>query len=91
MKINWSVRLKNIVWLAEVAASVLLPILAYYGMSWEDVTSWGAMLDIGIKAVQNPVVVVAAVVGIFNAITDPTTAGLGDSCLAMTFDRPKEG
>ena len=90
MNINWNVRIKNVMWVGQVVASILVPILAYYGISWQDVTSWGMLLDIGVKAIQNPVVVVSALVGIFNAITDPTTAGVSDSKLAMTYTAPKK-
>lgn len=89
MNINWKVRIKNILWIGEVAASILLPVLAYYGMAWEDITSWQALLDVGMQAVQNPVVVIGMIVGIFNAITDPTTKGLTDSEQAMGYTEPK--
>ena len=89
MKINWTVRMKNVLWLCQIAASILAPVLAYYGLSWRDMTSWGALLDIGKQAVQNPVVVSGIVVGIFNAITDPTTKGLTDSEQAMGYTEPK--
>ena len=89
MKINWTVRLKNVLWLCQIAVSILAPVLAYYGLSWQDMTSWSALLDIGKQAIQNPVVVSGIVVGIFNAITDPTTKGVGDSGLAMTYEEPK--
>ena len=79
MNINWSVRFKNPVWWAQVLAGVFVPILAYYGLNWEDMTSWSAIWDILMQAIRNPVVVVAAVVNLGSAITDPTTKGIGDS------------
>ena len=64
MKINWSARFKNPVWWAEVAASIVLPMLAAIGLSWEDMTTWGALLDAVKTAIANPVVVVAMVVSV---------------------------
>ena len=88
MKINWTVRFKNPLWLAQVLAGVFFPILAYYGMKWEDMTSWRAIWDILVQAVQNPVVVVAALTNLCSAITDPTTAGVSDSERAMMYEKP---
>lgn len=88
MKINWTVRFKNPLWWAQVLAGVFLPVLAYYGLKWEDMTSWGAIWDIMVQAVQNPVVVVAFAVNLWSAITDPTTAGMSDSERAMMYDKP---
>lgn len=88
MKINWAVRFRNPLWWAQVACAVLLPILAYFGLSWEDMTSWAALGALFVRAVQNPVVVVSVLVSVFNAVVDPTTAGVGDSRLAMTYAAP---
>ena len=79
MKINWKVRIKNPLWWVQIEAALVLPVLAYFGLAWEDMTSWGALRDVFLRAVQNPVVLLAAAVSVFNAVTDPTTAGVGDS------------
>ena len=92
MRINWKVRFKNPLWWAQMAGAVILPVLAHFGMSWEDMNSWTAVGELFIRALQNPVVVVAVIVSVFNAITDPTTAGIGDSARAMGYEAPhKEG
>ena len=90
MKINWKVRAKNPVFWAEMAMAIVLPILAHLGMSWEDVTTWAAFGGVLLEAVKNPVIVVAVAVSLWNAVTDPTTAGVSDSEQAMTYERPKE-
>ena len=59
MKINWKVRLKNPVFWFNLAAAIFLPMLACLGMNWEDMTSWQAIGDVLLKAVQNPVIVVS--------------------------------
>lgn len=90
MKINWKVRVKNPLFWVEIGAAILLPILAYLGLSWEDMTSWSALGEVLLSAIQNPVIVVATVVSVWNAITDPTTKGVSDSEQALTYTKPKE-
>lgn len=87
--INWSVRMKNPVWWAEVIASIVLPLIVGVGFAWEDMTSWQTLGSVLLRAIQNPVVVVSMIVSLWNAINDPTTAGLGDSEQAMTYEVPK--
>ena len=89
-KINWTVRLKNPVWWGQMLAGVFLPILAYYGLNWDDMTTWAAIWEILVQAIQNPVVVVSVIVNAWSAINDPTTSGLADSTLAMTYTEPKK-
>ena len=90
MNINWKVRLKNPVFWANLAAAVILPILAYLGLSWEDMTSWGTLGGILLDAVRNPVIVVAVIVSLWNAVNDPTTKGLSDSDRALTYTEPSK-
>lgn len=90
MKINWKVRVKNPLFWVEIAAAILLPILAYLGLSWQDMTSWAALGEVLLSAIQNPVIIVASAVSVWNAITDPTTKGVSDSIQALTYSKPKE-
>ena len=90
MKINWKVRIKNPVFWAQVAAAVVVPILAYLGMAWGDMTTWTALGGILLKAVQNPVILGSVVVSLWGIINDPTTAGLSDSKRALTYEAPKK-
>ena len=90
MKINWKVRIKNPVFWVEIAAAIILPILAHLGLNWEDMTTWAALGDILLEAIQNPVIVVAVIVSVWNAVNDPTTAGVSDSAQAMTYEEPKK-
>ena len=54
MKINWKVRLCNPIFWAEVAAAVVLPILAQLGLSWEDMDTWAALWGALTAAVESP-------------------------------------
>ena len=86
--INWKVRIKNPVFWVQVAAAIVLPILTYLGLSWEDMTSWAALGGIFLEAVKNPVILVSVLVSVWNAVNDPTTKGLGDSRRAMEYTEP---
>lgn len=90
MKINWKVRFKNPVFWRNIVISIVAPILTYLGMSWETMTTWYALWDIFVQAVSNPVIVVAVLCSVWNAINDPTTAGDSDSTIAMTYTQPKQ-
>lgn len=90
MNINWKVRFKNPVFWAQVIIAIFLPILTQLGLSWEQITTWGALWDLIVKAIGNPVIVVAVIVSVWNAINDPTTSGLSDSANALTYTAPKK-
>ncbi len=89
MKINWKVRFKNPVFIANLLLAIVVPILAYFGLKWEEMTTWVALGNIFVEAVKNPVVVVSVIISVWNAVNDPTTAGLGDSSQALTYEKPK--
>ncbi len=90
MKINWLVRIKNPVFWAQIIIAIFLPILTQLGLSWEQITTWGALWDVIVQAIGNPVIVVAVIVSVWNAINDPTTSGLSDSANALTYTEPKK-
>ena len=87
-RINWKVRIKNPVFWVQVAMAVVLPILTYFGLTWEDMTSWAAIGNLLLQAVKNPVVIAAVLASFWNAVNDPTTAGLKDSQRAMAYEKP---
>lgn len=89
MKINWIVRIKNPIFWAQIAVAVFLPILTHLGLSWEQITTWGALWALIIQAVSNPVIVVSVIVSVYNTLIDPTTKGLSDSAQAMKYEKPK--
>ena len=86
MNINWKVRVKTqAFWLALIPALLLLvqQVCAVVGVQ----------LDFGdlqaqLVAIVGTVFTLLAILGI---VADPTTAGVGDSEQAMTYDEPKEG
>lgn len=90
MNINWKVRFKNPMFWVGIIVAVFATVLAQLGMSWEQVTSWAVFGQLLLDAVSNPVVVVAVISAVYNAIIDPTTAGLSDSKNALTYETPKK-
>lgn len=86
---NLKVRLKNPVFVAQLILSLLTPILTYAGLTMQDLATWGALGQLLLDAVRNPYVLALVVVSVWNALNDPTTKGIGDSKLAMTYTKPK--
>lgn len=89
--INLKVRFKNPVFIAQLVLAVLTPILAYAGLTVQDLTSWEALGNILLGAISNPYVLGLVAVSVWNAVNDPTTAGIKDSAQAMTYKEPKKG
>ena len=87
---NWKVRFKNPLFIAQIILAVLTPILAYAGLTVKDLTTWQALGDLLMGALSNPYVLGLVVVSVFNAVTDPTTSGVADSKQALTYTKPKE-
>lgn len=89
MKINWLVRIKNPQWWFSVILAVVVPVGAYYGITGSDITSWEIFFSTLKAAVLNPYVVFSVLVSVWNAVIDPTTAGISDSVNALTYEKPK--
>ena len=87
MHINWKVRIRNKnFWLALIPALLLLVqvVAAPFGYKWDF-----GVLNQQLAAIINAVFALLSILGVVN---DPTTAGVGDSARAMSYDEPrKEG
>ena len=84
--INWTVRFRNKAFWVSLIPAVLLLIQGVAAV-------FGYTLDLGalgdrLLCVVNALFAVLAVLGV---VTDPTTAGVGDSQQAMGYDTPREG
>lgn len=82
---NWTVRLKNkTFWLSIVPAVLLLVqvVAAPFGYEWDF-----GVLNEQLAAIINAAFAVLAILGI---VTDPTTAGIGDSEQALTYKAPRK-
>ena len=83
--INWMVRIRNkAFWVAIVPAVLLLiqVVAAVFGLTIDLGDLGNKLLD-----VINAAFSVLVILGV---VTDPTTAGLGDSKQAMTYNEPKK-
>lgn len=91
-KINWKVRFSkdNIMFIVRFVGALLVPILAYFGLKFEDITSFNALLDVLGRAVTNPYVLGLTLINALNMIPDPTTKGIADSEKALQYTEPKK-
>jgi phi LC3 family holin len=83
--INWKVRIKNkTFWVAFIPAILLLiqVVAALFGYTLNLGDLGNKLLD-----VVNATFSVLVILGV---VTDPTTAGVGDSQQAMTYTEPKK-
>lgn len=80
---NLKVRFKNPVFIAQLVLSVIVPIVGYFGLKLEDLTSWGTLFDLIVQALSNPFVIGLIVVSVYNALIDPTTKGHKDSQIVL--------
>lgn len=85
MKINWTVRFKNkVFWMAMIPATLMLikSIANVFGFEIEL-----SLIESNLLEVVEAVFVFLGIIGV---VADPTTAGLGDSETALTYDTPKK-
>lgn len=83
--INWRVRIKNRnFWITFIPAVLLLirVVLRIFDIEIDMTDIQGKLMD-----VVNAAFAVLAILGV---VTDPTTAGIGDSARALTYTEPKE-
>lgn len=85
-RMNLPVRMRNIwFWIGLVGT-----ILAAMNVSPEMFTSWDLLWFEFIALLSNPFRLGCVFVAIVGVFVDPTTSGIGDSSLAMTYTKPKK-
>lgn len=87
--INFKVRFKNPTFLIQLFLTLLVPVLSYYGLTAQDLTTWSALFELIKDALSNPYVLGTVAIGLWNAINDPTTKGVSDSEQAKNYTEPK--
>lgn len=85
MKINLTVRFKNKVFWLTIIPAILILVQAVANV-------FGLVIDLGdlgnkLLDVVESVFIILAILGV---VTDPTTAGIGDSVQALDYDTPKK-
>ena len=86
---NIKVRVKNPVFWVQIFLSILTPILAYAGLTAQDLTTWAKLGEVFIMALSNPYVLGIVALSVWNALNDPTTKGITDSKRAMEYEKPQ--
>lgn len=84
MKINWMVRIRNKAWWLTLVPAVFLLVQACaapFGYQWDFTVA-----NQQVAAIVNALFAVLAILGVVN---DPTTAGMGDSEQALSYEKPK--
>lgn len=82
---NWKIRFKNPVWWVQILLAILTPILAYAGLSAQDLTTWNTLGTLIFDALKNPYVLSLVAVSVWNACNDPTSSGITDSSLVKSY------
>ncbi len=78
-KIDWKSRIKNpIFWFNNVAV-FFSSVLAYYGLSGGDLTTWNGVFELVKDTFSNPFLLVTSMVGVWNNIIDTSSYGVGDN------------
>ena len=85
---NLKIRIKNWSFWVSIILAIFAPILAYFGITAADLTTWPALGEIIVDALSNPYVVCLIAVSIYNTLIDPTTRGIADSARAMGYKVP---
>ena len=75
----WLNRITNKLFWVQVFLSLTGPVLVYFGLSFDDFDNWPMLGSTIQKALLNPYIVGTMLVGLWNAVNNPTTPGLGDS------------
>lgn len=78
MKINWVERIRNPIFWVNTILAIAMPIIAYYGMSAKDFTTWDSIFKVILDALKNPYVLGLALVSLWNNIINPVTKGIAD-------------
>ena len=86
---NLKVRFKNPVFIIQIILAIFTPLLAYMGLTAQDLVSWPILGEVLLNAIRNPYVLVLIIISVWNALNDPTTSGVKDSALALSYQKPK--
>ena len=77
-KFDWKERFKNKIFWVNTILAVATPILAYFGISASDLTTWGSLFGLILDALKNPYVVGLVLVSLWNNVINPVTKGITD-------------
>ena len=75
---NFKIRFKNPTFWFNIGLAVVVPVLAYFGLTAQDMNTWGAVGHTLVLAVSNPYVLGVVAISVWNELHDPTTKGFRD-------------
>ena len=81
MQMNWKVRFKNKTWLSMFISLIV-------GFVFNILKMFDVVPAVTENTIMNIVSQVLTLLGLLGVLVDPTTAGIGDSNRAMTYDEP---
>ncbi len=81
MKLNWKVRFKNKIWLGSFCSLII-------GFVYSLLALFDVFPQVTESLVLQLLNQVLTFLGLIGVIVDPTTAGLGDSDRAMSYEEP---
>lgn len=87
---NLKVRLKNPVFWVQLIVGAFATAMAYAGLTAAEMTSWSGVWQVVQGAFTNPYCLFLIASNVWNALNDPTTAGVTDSDRAKSYDKPLE-
>lgn len=87
---NFKVRAKNPVFWVSVLLAACTPVLAYFGISGHDLTTWTAVFWLIQKTYSNPYALFVFAVALYNALVDTTTPGIGDNVRVRDAHSPRD-
>lgn len=81
--INWKLRFQNKATLIAIITQIVAIIYMALGMA-------GIVPAVGEEQITTLLFMVVELLSLLGIVVDPTTDGVGDSKLAMTYDTPKK-
>lgn len=92
MNINWKVRFtrKNMVFLFRFLAALIIPVLGYMGIRYDDLTTWAMVWDVIVQFFSNPFLIFLTLFNAFNIVPDPVVKGLSDSPTGLRLSEPRD-
>lgn len=81
MKLNWKVRFKNPTWLTMFISLIV-------GFTFNILKMFEIVPSITENQIMEVVSQILTFLGLLGVLVDPTTAGIGDSTRAMSYEEP---
>ena len=85
---NFQVRLKNPWFWFFLVVNIGALILNNVGMTINDITTWGALINAFTETFKNPSLLFPIVASIAGLLYDPTTSSLADSDRVLKYSKP---